>query len=316
MLVVLDPGFFREDGLNAPDPAVQQAARQRLLARLDDANRLLLCQHTLVVGTTEVAWLDTLRQREIRGAIPPGDRALEAALDRLFREHGRRGVTLPTGSLQGTMWGVARMADWPPLGGGWRDRLEHVLAATALAAAQHGGAFFLCHRLLGRNTRDQSSGGVELVEVLRWRLTVAVQGAQTLVLPCVSCPRHLAVPWTRRMDPRLPDAHDPGLHPYCPPARWMNSQTTVWRTAQSRPCWVDAHDQYWARPATGGGYHWDVYLNNQHTASIGLDQINVTQHGAPESEGRPGDLHHVPQGRRHALRARTGWHCPHAPTRG
>ena len=90
----------------------------------------------------------------------------------------------------------------------------------------------------------------------------------------------------------------------------MNSKTTVWETHQSRPCWLDAQGQWWARPATGGGHHWDVYLNPDEERRIGLDQINVTQHGAPADEGDPGTLHHVPEKKLQALKTRSGWRCP------
>ena len=252
-LVVLDPGFFREDGLQSPDPATVLAARQRLRERLDDANRILQGR-TLVVGTREVHWLDEIYRREVRDRFAGGERALQQALDRMFRDHRREGATLAPIPPIGAFWGVVMMADWPPLGDGWRGGLERVPAATAHEAEQRGvDALFLCHRILGRNAHDRSAGGVELVEVLRWRVSVSVRGAKPRVLPCVSQPRHLQVPWTRRMDARLPDASGSGLHPYCPPPTWKHSATVVNRTAHSRPCWVDAQGQFWARPSTGRG---------------------------------------------------------------
>ncbi len=310
MLVVLDPGFFREQGLNASNPSVHAVACARLRTRLDDANRLLM-GNRLVVGTTDaVAWIDTIYRREASAIAKAADPGLRSALDRLFRDHRRSGATLPPVASVGAMWGVQMMCDWSPLGGGWRDDMERILAATAVYAHAHEEAVaFLCHRILGRNATDRSSGGVELIEVLRWRLSVSVRGARPTVFPCVSKLRHLEVPWTRRMDERLPDLSGPGLHPYCAPAAWKNSQTVVWRTHQSRPCWLDAQSQWWARPATGGGYHWDVYLNDANETRIGLNQINVTQHGAPPAQGAPGDLHHVPSDKKHAIKNTSGWSC-------
>lgn len=309
-LVVLDPGFFREDGLQSADAQVFAEAERRLRVRLDDANRVLRGR-TLVVGTQEIPWLDTVYHREVRGMQSRLGREAKTAIDQLFREHKRSGLSLSPVVPQGAFWGVAMMADWLALGGGWRENLEYVLAATAHAAQARGeDALFLCHQILGRNAADRSSNTVELIEVLRWRVTVSVRGAKTTVLPCVAHPRHIDVPWTRRMDPRLPDATGPGLHPYCPPPRWKHSGTTVTRTLQSRPCWIDAHDQGWARPATGKGYHWDVYLTAPNSTRIGLSQINVTRHGVPSNEGQPGDLHHVPSEKQHAIRSRTGWRCP------
>lgn len=319
MLVVLDPGFFREEGCTSADPQRRARAMQALLERLTEANRLLASGGAaLVVAVTRAAdggrevvrWFDSVYQREARVIEQEAGRPVRQALDRL-REHRKRGRTLAGVPLQGSMYGVAMMADWGPLGGSWREGLEQVLAASVVAAASEGSrVLFLGHRILGRNACDRSSDSVELVEVLRWRLTVAIQGAPTMVVPCVGNLRHLNVEWTRRMDERLPERNGPGLHPYCPPPRWRNSQTRVWGTQQGRPCWIDAQGQGWARPATGGGYHWDVYLTSQAAERIGLAQINVTRHGVLPGEGEAGDLHHVPKEKRARIKDRSGWACP------
>jgi len=314
MLVVLDPGFFREEAITSSDAAQREAASFRLLQRLNDANALLARPGVrLVVAVEAVPWFDAIYRQEARPIEDSAGRPLRQALDRL-REHRKQGRALAGAPVEGKMWGVPMMTQWPPFGRSWLAELERVLAASALTGAQEGlPVVFLCHRIEGRNVRNQSSMGVELVEVLRWRLSVAVRGAPPTVIPCVGKRRHLDVPWTRRIDDRLPDEHGPALHPYCPPTRWMNSQTRVWGTHQSRPCWLDAQGQWWARPSTGGGYHWDVFLNQTEAARIGLSQINVTQFGAPPDQGRPGDLHHVPRKKRQALRDSAGWRCEMTP---
>lgn len=311
MLVVLDPGFFREDGIDNADHPTREAAIGRLIARLDDANRLLARHDAgLVVAVDTFIWFDAIYQREARALEAIDHRPLKQGLDRL-RQHRRSGRTLPGVPLRGQMWGVPMMADWPGFGRSWRPELERVLAASVVFAAGRGvPVVFLCHRIHGRNAADRSAVGVEFVEVLRWRLSASVAGAPPTRVPCVGRSRHLDVPWTTRLDGRLPDRHGPGLHPYCPPSRWTNSKTAVSGTHQSRPCWLDAQGQWWARPSTGGGYHWDVWLNDAHSQRIGLSQINVTQHGAPPSEGTAGDLHHIPTGKKHAIKSTSGWHCP------
>ncbi len=310
MLVVLDPGFFREEGIESGDAARRNAAYGRLLTRLGDANALLAVPGArLVVAVDTFAWFDAIYRQEALTIAKAADRPLRQALDRL-REHRRAGRTLQAVTPVGKMWGVQLMADWLPFGRSWRVELERVLAASVVAAAQEGlPVVFLCNRIEGRNVKDQSSVNVELVEVLRWRLSVSIRGASPAVIPCVGRPRHLDVPWTRRLDERLPEQHGVGLHPYCPPLRWAHSQTAVWGTHQSRPCWLDAQEQWWARPSTGGGYHWDVFLNQREGARIGLSQINITQHGAPVGQGQPGDLHHVPRKKLQALRDGSGWRC-------
>lgn len=311
MLVVLDPGFFREDGIDSTDAARRSVASLRLRERLDDANSLLLQPATqLVVAVDSLRWFDSIYRYEARAIEDVAERPLKQALARL-REHRKHGRTLSPTVLLGKMWGVALMADWLPLGRTWRAQLESVLAAAVQTAARESlPLLFLCNRINGRNVRDRSSKEVELMEVLRWRLSASIRGAPPTTVPCVGKRRHVEVPWTRRMDDRLPDLHGPGRHPYCPLPDWMNSQTKVWGTHQSRPCWLDAQRQWWARPATGGGYHWDVYLNSDETTRLGLPQVNITQHGAPADQGEPGDLHHVPTKKRHALKETSGWRCP------
>jgi hypothetical protein len=309
MLVVLDPGFFREEGIDGADEARREEASVRLAKRLDDANLLLRRKGAaLIVGVDTFRWFDEIYRAEVRKIVPVAGHRLKSGLDQL-RGHAKRGRVLPGVSLEGKMWGVPMMADWPPFDRSYRNELERVLAAAVVAAKSETEVVFLCHRIEGRNVRDRSSGGVELAEVLRWRLAVAVRGAETTLVPCVSNLRQVDVSWTRRMDERLPDVSGPGLHPFCPRDGWRNSKVDVWGTHQSRPCWRDDQGQWWARPGTGGGHHWDVYLNAEHAASIGLAQINVTQHGAPTKQGRPGDLHHVPTEKRHALRRTSGWRC-------
>jgi hypothetical protein len=311
MLVVLDPGFFRENGITSTDQDIRGDATRRLQARLDEANRLLTAPNTaLVVAADALSWFDAIYLLEARSIERIADRPLRQSLDRL-REHRRRGRTVPGIVVKGKMWGIQMMAGWPSLGRSWLADLEKILGATVVEAARMNvPVVFLCHRIFGRNVRDCSAVGVDLVEVLRWRLSASISGAPPTVVPCASRLRHVEVPWTVRMDDRLPDQHGPGLHPYCPPNQWRNSKTIVWEVHQSRPCWLDAQQQYWARPSTGGGYHWDVWLNLAESARIGLSQINITQDDAPGNEGRPGDLHHVPSAKRQALRRTSGWRCP------
>lgn len=310
MLVVLDPGFFREDGIDSPEPVRRAEASSRLLERLNDANLLLRSGARLVVKVGDLAWFDTIYRQYARTIEGVADRPLKQAFARM-KEHHRAGRTLPDVVLHGRMWGLAMMAQLPGSKREWLPELQRVVgAAVVSAAADRLPVVFLCHRILERNVRDQTSENVELTEVLRWRLSVSVRGAPPTVIACVGARRHLDVPWTRRIDARLPDAHGPELHPYCPPTAWMNSQTKVWGIHRSRPCWLDAQGQWWARPSTGGGYHWDVYLNADHSARIGLSQINVTQDAAPPGEGQAGDLHHVPRKKEHAVKDRSGWRCP------
>ena len=69
----------------------------------------------------------------------------------------------------------------------------------------------------------------------------------------------------------------------------------------------------WDRQTASGvdaAFKWDVHLPaHALSQALGVDQINVVELGAPDSEGHPGHLHHVPS--RKASRVRDcGWRCP------
>ena len=128
---------------------------------------------------------------------------------------------------------------------------------------------------------------------------------------CVHHPRNLRERWTSRFDWRLPTASDCARYPFCVPNEWWKGSTTAFRTVSSKPAWIDAHGNGWARPNINGGagYHWDVFIQDAHAKqAIGVDQINVVEFGAPSTEGRPGHLHHVPSAKQaHVTDA--GWSC-------
>lgn len=106
MLVVLDPGFFREDGIDSPEPDRRADASSRLLGRLNDANLLLARPGArLVVTVGDLAWFDTIYRQDARKIADVADRPLKQAFARMW-EHHRAGRKLPDVVLQGKMWGV------------------------------------------------------------------------------------------------------------------------------------------------------------------------------------------------------------------
>lgn len=84
---------------------------------------------------------------------------------------------------------------------------------------------------------------------------------------------------------------------------------SVFRTHEARPAWLDARGNAWAKPSTGGGYHWDVYLSPELDDEYGLGQLNIVAWGGPPAEGLPGSLHHVPGHKQGRLKKKTGWTC-------
>lgn len=81
--------------------------------------------------------------------------------------------------------------------------------------------------------------------------------------------------------------------------------------ALAASAWVDAQERGWTRPNIPGGkgHHWDVFFNDPALiASIGVDQVNIVEFGAPAAEGTPSSLHHVPT-KKAARVTDTGWSC-------
>ena len=305
MLVVLDPALF---------PSVDYATRTEhadaeLRARMDHANAVMAAlakrgpaRVVRSVGTTHV-W-DKLYSDAIRPISKRLTPATLGALDRL-RAHALAGRGLPEPRGIGQCNGARVMFT----NSGWLPIMERVLFACALA---NEPVYLIVARILGRNIEDRSADGVELHEVTRFRLHLTVKGAPPRAVECVSRARHVNVPWSARLDARLPDALLDGARcPFCPPKDWQRFRTTVWRTRESRPCWLDAHGGAWARPRTGGAYHWDVYLENRSLVErIGLDQLNIVEFGAPPAQGKVGALHHVPSGKKARIRDNDpSWEC-------
>jgi hypothetical protein len=307
MLVALDPGLF------CVGP---QTTSAELQSRIDHANAAIFALEkrgnarvVRRVGTTNV-W-NQLYTHCVRPLAPLLTPQLNRSLDRLrgFAECGR---DLPEPRGAGRCHGARLMfthSSLPALAEGWVGLMERVLFAGALAREP---LYIVVAQILGRNIEARAADGVELNEVTRFRLYVATKGAPPRAVDCVARARHVDVPWSARLDFRLPDAtRDRARCPFCPPVGWERFATSVWRTRESRPCWVDAHGNAWARPRIPGAHHWDVYLTQPGLVErIGLDQLNIVDFGAPATEGKAGSLHHVPAAKRsRLLDPNPSWPC-------
>lgn len=288
MLLLIDPKPFFDGGPNEIE--------------LDELFRIL-GDRQVTIPKIEPYWgrflQDCLEPCRVRAR---GSRARQA-LRRLAREARTLGAsTKPDGfdpdSTMGFFDSLPR--DWPSI-------LVEALARCASTRAE----ISLFTRLEeGRNARVHSGPGeCCLVEKCVWRLELIRRDGSSALVPLVRGPRNLALPWTQRYDERLPAESDGATFPFCPIPDWRDPESPVFRTRESRPCWRDASLRYWADPATPGGYHWDVYLPSGQHESFGLGQLNITRFGAPEGEGRPGDLHHVPTGKKPRRKKTTGWTC-------
>lgn len=159
---------------------------------------------------------------------------------------------------------------------------------------QYGQAFLFIDESLGRNIIKHQSVNSKLIERLRWRVYISCAGLRgALPVPCITSKRNLDIPWTTRYDYYLPDS---GKYAFVPPVKWHLRRTDAVGTKKSKPVFLDNNQNGWANPNTPGqAYHWDVYLNNpKWIKERGEEQINITRYEAPQSQGIPGTIHHVP----------------------
>ena len=197
----------------------------------------------------------------------------------------------------GAFWwrGFHQLFGEKDLGSSWEDRM-----ARAVLRAILGGydVVILTRKLPGRNVRTHASGDSAFDEVVRWVLHVQPKGIGHRQIQCVHHLRNLQEKWTTRFDWRLPAVSDGGQFPFIPPEKWWKPSTKATRTISSKPAWVDKDDNGWARPNIpgGAGYHWDVYIaSTSLQEATGLDQLNIVEYGAPTAEGKPGNIHHIPE---------------------
>ena len=208
----------------------------------------------------------------------------------------------------GTAWrrGFTDLFGSPPLDPAWSERMA---LAVIRAISSDRDTVVLCRRIIGRNFVVHRSANCTLDENRRWLLYVQPSGIGPRKVLCIHHPRNLTERWTARFDWRLPTISDGARYPFCVPSHWEKGSTQAFRTISSKPAWVDARGNGWARPNinNGAGYHWDVYIHDQQKRlEIGVDQLNIVEYGSPE--GQPGFLHHIPSDKQSILRDK-GWEC-------
>jgi hypothetical protein len=297
MLAVLDPALFLLSGTQ-PLPA-DEAHHFEVL--LDEAVRI--CRKTRARIPNQDWYWGELQRSLVLPVERVATRRMKLAIDELRRHAGRIEFPAP---VQARAWGIKPLFGWDRCPPDWLERMQQVLLGCALSDET-----LLITRLFeGRNLQIHATGRCTLHEKTRWRLYLHAKGQPPRSIPCVSSARNLAVDWTTRYDERLPASSDGARYPFCPPEGWWRRDVLAFRPHASRPAWVDKQGNAWARPSTGGGYHWDVYLNDPKLIeTIGLSQLNIVQFGAPPDEGHSGHIHHVPAKKQARLRNDPGWHC-------
>jgi hypothetical protein len=171
--------------------------------------------------------------------------------------------------------------------------LADFVTKSALACLNKGAqAYFFVHESVGRNIDLHRAGNSIILERTRWRIYLSAQGLPGIMpIPCIYHQRNLDVEWTTRYDIKLPDSGD---FPFIPLGKWHLRKTIAVGTKTSKPVFIDQDGNGWADPnIPGDSYHWDVYLKN--TAWIAATkkvQINISRHGIPSVQGKPGTIHH------------------------
>jgi hypothetical protein len=285
MLAILDPVLF--------DPAAPLT-----IGSLKGLLRLL---HSKQAHIPDVAWYWKKVQREL--IRPLHARPEYRELDRLY--DFVQAVKLPTMPSKVKVCNFDQM--FGLLGAHWVVIMENLVTQAVLTGEE---IVLLTHLRSKRNlTVHQGPGRCTAREKMYWELRVQPAGDDTTRVPVVCRKRNLDVPWTCRFDDSLPAEFDDAKYPFCPPRDWRDPKVAAVTTHKSRPTWRDQKGNYWARPATGEGYHWDVYLTRSLEEEYGLGQLNIVQWGVPPKEGPTGGLHHVPEGKKSRLKKESGWRC-------
>jgi len=288
------------------DPQLLELRPEQVIAD-ELAQILLLCrQHSIVVPSSLPYWneLWSTMGARLEQTLGRGGQAYRAVQE--LRKPGTPVTGIPPAPEQRVrVWGFAGPARGALFDGAWPNLLAEAAVRAALTRQR---VVLLCRHVQGRNLDVHQHANITLDEIVRWSLYVQPPVVGPVTIDCCTRPRNLAVPWTIRMDWRLPDT---GRYPYCPMQNWRRGATRVFKTARSRPAWLDVQGNEWARPniSAGSGYHWHVYVNTNHHSRLGLEQINVVAFGGAASEGVPGSIHHMDPAKKAHFTDR-GWTCP------
>jgi hypothetical protein len=293
-MLIIDPYLFNRDAVNG-ETEVQQVARLIRQLRSIEAIRQTMRWEVVVEATS---WQRI--ERQLIGALPTpvGDPTLRTAIAN-FRRHLNRKV--PREKISGRAWGVKTLFHGLTSD---EDRLfsRFVVESAAIARGLSETVAIFVEERFGRNAKKSGTPQSWISEKTHWRLYASISGSPPFAIPCITCLRNVEIPWTTRVDLNLPDV---GTYRYEPIPNWESGRVNCVATMKSKKVWLDFGGNGWARPSTDGEpEHWDVYIEDARLRrKVNLDQINVTRHGVRSPKNIPGEIHHVPEVKRHAAKA-------------
>ncbi len=307
MIALIDPAIFVW-----PAPMGQLSEKDEKAFASIVGQALLTCRAAgakigNIDGYWDRLWKDFVEPLRARLRTQPA----KAAIDELRKLSGQRSV-FPAAPLTTKVWGFRSLFGQTPvlMPVDWAERIG--AAAAQLFVAQQS-VLMLVRLVPGRNVKEhRGKQHVTLLEVTRWCLYVRPPGfAAHQRIDCVRTPQQIHRRWTTRYDERLPTQHDNARYPFCLPPDWHRVRVQAVGTMEAAPAWIDAAGRGWTRPNIpgGAGHHWDVFFSDPRLkAEIGVDQINIVEFGAPPAQGRPGELHHVPNEKQGRVKD-VGWAC-------
>lgn len=213
----------------------------------------------------------------------------------------RHRIVVPDSTRVVTAWGFEHMLrGCAPNDARWIDGYA---ALAAELGVKNERLMLFTSLIPGRNISRHGAGWSQIDVKDRWRLYVGGAGAPGIVhVPCISSVRNVYVPWTSRYDDALPDSAPNGGYHFLPPPGWHRGSTVSFRTVQGKVGWCDTNSACWVPPNTPGlPYHWDVFFKDLRLSPVGVSPANIVRWGAPQSEGYPGSVHHVPQHLKHVV---------------
>lgn len=293
-MLIVDPYLFNRDAVNGETEGQQV---ERLIRQLKSIEAIRQRTRWEVVVEDDL-WQKIESRIISKLPTPVGDPTLRAAITNFRRNLSKKASRE---KISGRAWGVKTLFQGLVSD---EDQLfaRFVVESAAIARTMSDTVSIFVEQRFGRNARKSGTPESWLCEKTHWRLYASVSGSAPFAIPCITCLRNIDIPWTTRVDINLPNT---GSYRYEPIRNWESGKVDCIATLKSKRVWLDINGNGWARPSTDGDpEHWDVYVEDARLLKkVNLDQINITRHGVRSLKNIPGEIHHVPEKKRHASKA-------------